>query len=101
FNSRFGYPYVLLNDEPFTDKFKRRVSVLTHSEIKFGTVPKDHWLQPDWIDEKKAANAKKQMELSRVKYGGCLNYQHMCRFNAGFFYQHELLQPYRWYWHVE
>ncbi|KIK55936.1 glycosyltransferase family 15 protein [Collybiopsis luxurians FD-317 M1] len=101
FNSRFGYPYVLLNDEPFTDEFKRRVSVLTRSEMKFGTVPKDHWSQPDWIDEEKAANARKQMELSRVKYGGSLNYRHMCRFNAGFFYRHELLQPYRWYWRVE
>ncbi|KIM49105.1 glycosyltransferase family 15 protein [Hebeloma cylindrosporum] len=25
----------------------------------------------------------------------------MCRFNSGFFFRHELLQPYRYYWRVE
>ena len=25
----------------------------------------------------------------------------MCRFNSGFFFKHELLQPYRYYWRVE
>ncbi|KAG2023982.1 alpha-1,2 mannosyltransferase KTR1 [Coprinopsis cinerea AmutBmut pab1-1] len=25
----------------------------------------------------------------------------MCRWNSGFFYKHELLQPYRYYWRVE
>ncbi|KAJ2931368.1 hypothetical protein H1R20_g5752, partial [Candolleomyces eurysporus] len=25
----------------------------------------------------------------------------MCGFNSGFFYRHELLQPYRYYWRIE
>jgi alpha 1,2-mannosyltransferase len=25
----------------------------------------------------------------------------MCRFNSGFFFHHELLTPYKWYWRVE
>jgi len=28
-------------------------------------------------------------------------YRNMCRFNSGFFFRHELLQKYRWYWRVE
>jgi mannosyltransferase len=29
------------------------------------------------------------------------SYHHMCRFYSGFFYKHELLQKYDWYWRVE
>ncbi|KAJ7820063.1 glycolipid 2-alpha-mannosyltransferase-domain-containing protein, partial [Mycena olivaceomarginata] len=29
------------------------------------------------------------------------SYRNMCRFNSGFFFQHPLLQPYRYYWRVE
>ncbi|KAJ3785657.1 glycosyltransferase family 15 protein [Lentinula aff. detonsa] len=101
FNSKFGYPYVLLNNEPFTDEFKRRVSVLIRSEVQFGLIPKEHWSQPDWIDEENAAKARKQMVATNVKYGGSVSYRNMCRFNSGFFYRHELLQKYKWYWRVE
>ena len=34
-------------------------------------------------------------------YGGMESYHHMCRFYSGFFYKHELLQKYDWYWRVE
>ncbi|KAF9075367.1 glycosyltransferase family 15 protein [Rhodocollybia butyracea] len=101
FNSRFGYPYVFLNDEPFSEEFKRRISVLTPSKVEFGTIPKEHWSQPDWIDEKKASKARQQMVATNVKYGGSVAYRNMCRFNSGFFYRHELLQPYKWYWRIE
>lgn len=32
---------------------------------------------------------------------GSLPYRNMCRFNSGFFYRHELMQKYRYYWRVE
>jgi alpha 1,2-mannosyltransferase len=87
FNNRHGYPYVFLNDVPFTDEFKRRVrksltrilahplgyrrvSVLTASTVEFGVIPKEHWQQPDWIDEPKASNARHRMAAANVKYGG-------------------------------
>ncbi|GAW05114.1 glycosyltransferase family 15 protein [Lentinula edodes] len=69
FNSKFGYPYVFLNNEPFTDEFKRRVSVLIRSEVEFGLIQQEHWSQPDWIDEEKAEKARKKMVALNVKYG--------------------------------
>lgn len=36
-----------------------------------------------------------------VIYGGSVPYRNMCRFNSGFFFHHELLKPYRYYWRVE
>lgn len=36
FNSKFNYPYIFLNDEPFTDEFKRLTTSLTNAETKYG-----------------------------------------------------------------
>ncbi|KAJ3732980.1 glycosyltransferase family 15 protein [Lentinula guzmanii] len=95
FNRYYNYPWVLLNEEPFTDEFKERVSVLTRAPIYFGLIPKEHWFQPEWIDEDRARAGRQKMMAQRIIYGGSVPYRNMCRFNSGFFFQHELLQPYR------
>lgn len=38
FNRRFNYPYVFLNDEPFTEEFKELTTSLTNAETKYGIV---------------------------------------------------------------
>ncbi|KAJ6506839.1 glycosyltransferase family 15 protein [Mycena sanguinolenta] len=101
FNRRYGYPYVFLNEEEFTEDFKRRIRNLTPSRVEFGVIPKEHWYQPDWIDNDKARTAMAKMDRMNVKYGGNLAYHNMCRYNSGFFFKHQLMQQYRWYWRVE
>ncbi|KAF9533004.1 glycosyltransferase family 15 protein [Crepidotus variabilis] len=101
FNKKFGYPYVFLNEEPFDDAFKTRISELTDAKVEFGLIPKSHWVQPDWIDEERASTVRKTMQDNGVIYGGSLPYRNMCRFNSGFFYRHELVQKYQYYWRVE
>lgn len=89
FNRRYNYPYVFLNEEEFSEDFKRcvlrivfvyfilmygrfdsRIRVLTPSRVEFGVIPRDHWYQPDWIDKDKADAAMVRMESMNVKYGG-------------------------------
>ncbi|KAG6866925.1 hypothetical protein C0991_003841 [Blastosporella zonata] len=70
FNRHHNYPWVLLNEEPFTDEFKRRVSVLTDAPISFGLIPKEHWFQPDWIDETKARDGRTRMMWQGIIYAG-------------------------------
>jgi len=101
FNYKYHYPWVFLNEVEFTEDFKKRVSLVTYSKVEFGLIPHDHWYQPDWIDEDKASKARKEMEENNVIYGGSLSYRNMCRFNSGFFYRHELMEKYRFYWRVE
>lgn len=101
FNRKFQYPYVFLNDKPFTENFKKYVSQLTDAPVEFGIVPPEHWKQPEWIDEQKATAAREDMMRNNVIYGGSITYRNMCRFNSGFFYRQELLQKYRYYWRVE
>jgi alpha 1,2-mannosyltransferase len=44
--------------------------MMTYSNVEFGVIPRDHWYQPDWIDEDKASKARKKMEESHIIYGG-------------------------------
>lgn len=101
FNKKFQYPYVFLNEEPFSDEFKNRITELTDAEVKFGLIPHDHWYQPDWIDEDKARASRENMVKNNVIYGGSVPYRNMCRFNSGFFYRHDLLKDYKYYWRIE
>lgn len=48
----------------------RRVEELTDSTVKYGLIPREDWVQPDWIDEEKAADARKAMVKNNVIYGG-------------------------------
>ncbi|KAF7305353.1 Glycosyltransferase family 15 protein [Mycena chlorophos] len=101
FNTRHHYPFVLLNDEPFTDEFKRRVSAVVSGQIMYGQVPREHWVQPDWIDEDLATKGRDALVADNVIYGGSVSYRNMCRFNSGFFFKHPLMEQFRWYWRIE
>ncbi|EMD36053.1 glycosyltransferase family 15 protein [Gelatoporia subvermispora B] len=101
FNRNFQYPWVFLNEEPFSDDFKTRISNIVSGPVSFGLVPPDHWYQPDWIDEERATAGRNKMVQDNIIYGGSKSYRNMCRFNSGFFYRHQLLQQYKWYWRVE
>ncbi|AJT73475.1 AIC_G0049820.mRNA.1.CDS.1 [Saccharomyces cerevisiae] len=101
FNSKFNYDWVFLNDEEFTDEFKNVTSALVSGTTKYGVIPKEHWSFPDWIDEEKAAQVRKEMGEKRIIYGDSISYRHMCRFESGFFYRHPLMDDYDWYWRVE
>ncbi|KAG5463435.1 MAG: glycosyl transferase, partial [Olpidium bornovanus] len=65
---------------------------------KYGVIPREHWSYPDWINVTEADAARAKMEAEKVIYGGSLSYRHMCRFNSGFFFRHELLKDYEFYW---
>lgn len=42
-NHKFNYPWLFLNDEPFTDEFIEKTSAATNAEVRYGT-----WDGPPW-----------------------------------------------------
>lgn len=50
--------------------YARHISALTEAEVEFGLIPKEHWIQPPWIDEEKASAAREDMVKQNVIYGG-------------------------------
>ena len=100
FNSKFKYPYVLLNDQPFTDDFKKQASLLTNSTMEFGLIPKEHWSLPEWIDPV-MLNYSMLTNNINLAHGLDINYHHMCRYFSGFFFRHELTLKYDYYIRVD
>jgi hypothetical protein len=70
FNHRYGYPWVFLNEEPFSDDFKRRITNIISGTVEFGLIPREHWYQPEWIDDERAVETRRKMKEDNIIYGG-------------------------------
>ena len=51
--------------------------------MTFALVPREHWFQPDWIDEERATKGREKMVQDNIIYGGSKSYRNMCRYNSG------------------
>ncbi|KAI9720987.1 MAG: alpha-1,2-mannosyltransferase (Kre5) [Chrysothrix sp. TS-e1954] len=101
FNRWYHYPYVFLNDGDFNSTFKDTIMNYTSAPVEFGKISPDMWGYPSWANKDQAREGIRQQGDAAIMYGGMESYHHMCRFYSGFFYKHELLQKYEWYWRVE
>lgn len=101
FNRKFNYDWVFLNDDEFNDEFKKVTTALVSGTTKYGKIPKEHWSFPDFIDQDRAAKVREEMKEKKIIYGDSISYRHMCRYESGFFFRHELMLDYEWYWRVE
>ncbi|PVV01979.1 hypothetical protein BB560_003581 [Smittium megazygosporum] len=101
FNRVYNYPYIFLNDKPFSNKFIQTIAKSTSSSTTFSLIPYDHWSIPDSVNFFKAKVEHRKLSSQNVPYGGSMSYRHMCRFNSGFFYKHPLLQDLDFYWRLE
>ncbi|KAJ2407082.1 hypothetical protein GGI10_005062, partial [Coemansia sp. RSA 2530] len=101
FNRRHHYPYVFLNNDPFSDEFKEKIASVVSGECHFGLIPHEHWSYPEYINQTKAAEVREDMKMRKVIYGDNESYRHMCRYESGFFFRHRLMEQYKWYWRVE
>ncbi|TID18192.1 hypothetical protein CANINC_003933 [Pichia inconspicua] len=101
FNHNYAYDWVFLNDEEFSEEFKRETSRLISGKTHYGLIPHEQWSFPDWIDTNKAAETRERMRQEQVIYGDSISYRHMCRFESGFFFRHPLMEQFDYYWRVE
>ncbi|ODV80386.1 glycosyltransferase family 15 protein [Suhomyces tanzawaensis NRRL Y-17324] len=101
FNGKFKYPYTFINDEPFSDKFKKKMQSYSDAPMEFITIPRELWDRPESIDAKKQDELMQIMEDHDVGYAKMLSYHNMCRFYLGNFYLLPELQKYRYYWRIE
>ncbi|GAA5989169.1 hypothetical protein JCM5350_005109 [Sporobolomyces pararoseus] len=106
FNSRLGlhYDWVMLNDEPFSEEFKRFTSsIAAPGIVKYGLIPTSQWGSgfPPGINATLANEKIQAMGKLPIPYGNSVPYRKMCRYNSGFFFEHELLKDYEYYWRVE
>jgi alpha 1,2-mannosyltransferase len=101
FNRNYNYDWVFLNDKPFDDTFKKVTSSLISGNTHYGEIPEEHWSFPSFIDQDKARAVREDMAQRKIIYGDSISYRHMCRFESGFFFRHELMKKFEYYWRVE
>jgi len=61
FNHQFHYPWVFLNDEPFTQEFRLLTAGMASGDVEYGLIEKNEWQTPEWIDTEKAQEAMEKM----------------------------------------
>jgi mannosyltransferase len=101
FNRWFHYPYVFLNDEPWSEDFQQAVRAVVSSEAHFEVIPRDQWTFPAGLDVDAARQSIRQQGQAGILYAGMETYHHMCRFYSKNFYTLDALRDYKWYWRIE
>ena len=105
FNRRFGYPYVFLNNGPFSNEFKKSIRniINNNSQIEFGMIDTNstEWSYPSHINQTLAAEKRLEMKQNHVQYGGNEQYHFMCHYFSGFFFDHPLVLRFDYYWRIE
>lgn len=101
FNSKFNYPYTFINDQPFSDRFKKRMAKFTKAKINFVTIPAELWDKPSSIDGERETAAMDVMKDHNIAYAKMGSYHNMCRFYLGNFYNVPELTKYKYYWRIE
>ena len=99
FNGKYKYPYVFLNDEPFSEDFKEEIRERVGGVVKFGLVNPEHWAVPSHLNQTRIEESLDGLE--KIVHGSSLSYRQMCRWYSGFFQNHEYLKKYDYYWRIE
>lgn len=101
FNSKFNYPWTFINDEPFSDEFKKQTGKLTNAKVYYEQIPEEHWVEPPWINPTLQNASAHFLKSEGVQYSAMESYHRMCRWNSGMFVKHPRLENFKWYWRVE
>lgn len=101
FNRKYNYDWVFLNDQPFSDEFKKLTTALVSGKTHYGLIGVEQWGFPDFIDQEKARKVREDMHNRKIIYGDSISYRHMCRYESGFFFRHEIMNQFEYYWRVE
>ncbi|KAJ2844483.1 hypothetical protein IWW36_005169 [Coemansia brasiliensis] len=100
FNRRFKYPYVILNDQNFTQEFMDGIKMITKNEVRYGVLDDTLWGYSPSVTPNQT-EIMLERNKNRYLYGGSLSYRFMCRFQSGMFYRHPLVRDLDWYWRLE
>lgn len=78
FNKKFKYPYVVIGNGPFSDTFRLSIATIASNIVEFGQLPEQMHSYPSWIDQKRAAEARKT--LASVANGDSEAFRHRSRY---------------------
>jgi alpha 1,2-mannosyltransferase len=95
------YPLVILNNQHFTEDFKKYVKKVATAPVFFGKIDAEAWEYPHWINVPLAEQLLKDQDTNGVYRGGSLSYHQLLRYQSGFFFHHPLLRDVDYAWRLE
>lgn len=101
FNKDYKYPWVFMNDVPFTEEFIEQTTLMANSKTYYELIPTEDWQPPEFLDADKILKCIKKAAEDGVIYGGVKSYRNMCHFNSGYFFRQKKLLEFDWYFRVE
>ncbi|WUR05146.1 glycolipid 2-alpha-mannosyltransferase [Vairimorpha necatrix] len=101
FNKQYKYPYVMVNDQEFTEEFKNTIKSIISTTVQFGKLTEDEFGVPKFINMNIVKTNMEILKAAQIIYGDSLSYRKMCRFFSGKFFNIPLLKQYRYYWRIE
>ncbi|KAI5799230.1 glycosyltransferase family 15 protein [Peziza echinospora] len=103
FNHIYHYPYLLLNNVPFTQEFRKQILQHTSSPVTFSVIPPDDWSLPAHISGPRLQSSFDKLTSldAEVQYADSLSYRQMCRYYSGKFMHHPDLAKYKYYWRID
>ena len=92
FNGKFEYPYTFINDDQFSDTFKKRILARLPRDriVHFVKINSDDCNMLKNIKMAKYTEAMDKLESEDVQYAKKLSYHNMCRFYSSKFYHQEI-----------
>lgn len=92
FNGRAKYPYIFFNHEPTSEEIVRFIKkkLSKNAKVSFEVIPKHHFSVPSFIDMN-----------SIYRYDKPVGYLLMCAWFSHYFYLHEALKDYDFYWRLD
>eukprot|EP00124_Ichthyophonus_hoferi_P003034 Ihof_evm5s238 gene=Ihof_evmTU5s238 len=100
-NSRYNYPYLMFNDQEFSDTFKQSVMKQVSSPVTFVKLAPEYWDVPDFLDMNEVNLKLEEKKKKKVMYGDKLTYLKMCRFFSGPLFKHPEILKYDYYWRID
>lgn len=103
FNNEFNYPYTFLNDDEFTEEFKKGIlnALPAKASVRFGKIEDSDWEMPAWIDIGDYQKKMEALDEQGVGHAKQLSYHNMCRYYSKNFHHHPMLRDYKFAWRVE
>ncbi|KAI8880641.1 glycosyltransferase family 15 protein [Backusella circina FSU 941] len=96
------YPWILLNNQNFDEKFQKYVKRVTKAPVYFGKIDTAAWEYPSWIDVPRAEYFMMEQGLNQNVYKGeSLSYHQLLRYHSGLIFHHPLFRKAQYAWRVE
>ncbi|ODV97625.1 hypothetical protein PACTADRAFT_31067 [Pachysolen tannophilus NRRL Y-2460] len=101
FNHKYKYDWVIVYQKTLKTEAMQMISKLVSGKAIFYKIPTENFLIPEWVDRKRAAQARRKSITHRDPNGKSEYVRIKARFQSGFFQDMRVLADYKYYCKID